>query len=145
LSEHSLEGVLHNVKQDVLLTEGEDDHLFNTEWLYRIMGELVYARSVTARGIVTRTSSQERTSRVGWADAADLLCSPPVPAGGHPARRVVVPPVHAELPGRRRPAGRAWSRHLLRNRPALGAEIRAGLRQEAPSASAETQLALASR
>jgi hypothetical protein len=29
LSQHSLEGVLQNVKQDILLTEGEDDHLFN--------------------------------------------------------------------------------------------------------------------
>ncbi len=56
-------------------------------------------RNTCLAGIVTRTSSQERTSRVGWADAADPLCSPPVSAGGHPARGLVVPPVHAELPG----------------------------------------------
>ena len=28
IAQHSLEGVLHHVKQDVLLTEGEQDHLF---------------------------------------------------------------------------------------------------------------------
>jgi pimeloyl-ACP methyl ester carboxylesterase len=59
LSEHSLEGVLYNVKQDVLLTEGEDDHLFNTEWLYRIMGELVCARSVTARTFTAREGAEQ--------------------------------------------------------------------------------------
>jgi pimeloyl-ACP methyl ester carboxylesterase len=64
LSEHSLEGVLHNVKQDVLLTEGEDDHLFNTEWLYRIMSELVCAHSVTAR-IFTAREGAEQHCQVG--------------------------------------------------------------------------------
>jgi pimeloyl-ACP methyl ester carboxylesterase len=59
LSEHSLEGVLYNVKQDVLLTEGEDDHLFNTEWLYRIMSELVCARSVTARTFTAREGAEQ--------------------------------------------------------------------------------------
>lgn len=64
LSQHSLDGVLQNVKQDVLLTEGEDDHLFNTEWLYRIMGELVCARSVTAR-IFTAREGAEQHCQVG--------------------------------------------------------------------------------
>lgn len=64
LSEHSLEGVLHNVKQDVLLTEGEDDHLFNTAWLYRIMRELVCAHSVTAR-IFTAREGAEQHCQVG--------------------------------------------------------------------------------
>jgi pimeloyl-ACP methyl ester carboxylesterase len=54
LSQHSLEGILHNVKQDVLLTEGEDDHLFHTEWLCRTMDELVCAHSVTARTFTAR-------------------------------------------------------------------------------------------
>jgi hypothetical protein len=35
IAKHSLEGILHNVKQDILLTEGEQDHLFNIEWMYR--------------------------------------------------------------------------------------------------------------
>ena len=64
LSTHNLEGVLHNVKQDVLVTEGEDDHLFNVDWLYRIMRELVCARSVTAR-IFTAREGAEQHCQVG--------------------------------------------------------------------------------
>jgi hypothetical protein len=59
LAAHNLEGVLHNVKQDVLLTEGEDDHLFNTGWMYRIMRELVCARSVTARLFTAREGAEQ--------------------------------------------------------------------------------------
>jgi hypothetical protein len=33
------------------VTEGEEDHLFDTEWLYRIMRELTCARSVTVSRI----------------------------------------------------------------------------------------------
>ena len=29
IAKHSLDGILHNVKQDILLTEGEQDHLFD--------------------------------------------------------------------------------------------------------------------
>lgn len=64
LSMHDLQGVLHNVKQDVLVTEGEDDHLFNVEWIYRIMRELVCARSVTAR-IFTAREGAEQHCQVG--------------------------------------------------------------------------------
>ena len=35
IARHSLEGILHHVKQDILLTEGEQDHLFNVDWIYR--------------------------------------------------------------------------------------------------------------
>jgi hypothetical protein len=59
ISQHSLEGVLHHVKQDVLLTEGEQDHLFNVRWLYRIMRELVCARSVTARVFTAREGGEQ--------------------------------------------------------------------------------------
>jgi pimeloyl-ACP methyl ester carboxylesterase len=59
LSTHDLHGVLHNVKQDVLVTFGEDDHLFNIDWLYRIMGELVCARSVTARVFTAREGAEQ--------------------------------------------------------------------------------------
>jgi hypothetical protein len=58
LNKHNLEGVLANVKQDVLLTEGEDDHLFNTSWVYRIMSELVCARSVATRIFTAREGAQ---------------------------------------------------------------------------------------
>jgi hypothetical protein len=64
LAQHDLDGVLHSVKQDVFLTEGEDDHLFNTDWLYRIMRELVCARSVTAR-IFTAREGAEQHCQVG--------------------------------------------------------------------------------
>ena len=49
IAHHSLDGILHNVKQDILLTEGEQDHLLNGDWIYRAMRELISARSVTAR------------------------------------------------------------------------------------------------
>jgi pimeloyl-ACP methyl ester carboxylesterase len=58
LALHDLEGVLANVKQDVLLTEGEDDHLFDTGWVYRIMKELVCAQSVTTRIFTAREGAQ---------------------------------------------------------------------------------------
>ena len=64
LSQHSLEGVLQNLKQDVLLTEGEDDHLFDVSWLYRIMSELTCAHSVTAR-IFTAREGAEQHCQVG--------------------------------------------------------------------------------
>lgn len=59
LSAHDLNGVLHNVKQDVLLTEGEHDHLFDIGWLHRIMRELVCARSVTARMFTAREGGEQ--------------------------------------------------------------------------------------
>jgi pimeloyl-ACP methyl ester carboxylesterase len=31
IAQHLLDGILHNVKQDILLTEGEQDHLFNVD------------------------------------------------------------------------------------------------------------------
>jgi hypothetical protein len=59
IAQHSLGGILHNVKQDILLTEGEQDHLFNIEWLYRTMHELVCARSVTARIFTAREGAEQ--------------------------------------------------------------------------------------
>ena len=64
LSKHDLQGVLPNITQDVLLTEGEDDHLFDTDWVYRIMRELTCARSVTAR-IFTAREGAEQHCQVG--------------------------------------------------------------------------------
>jgi pimeloyl-ACP methyl ester carboxylesterase len=64
IAQHSLDGILHNVKQDILLTEGEQHHLFDMEWLYRTMRELVCARSVTAR-IFTAREGGEQHCQVG--------------------------------------------------------------------------------
>jgi pimeloyl-ACP methyl ester carboxylesterase len=59
LSQHSLHGVLQNLKQDVFLTEGEDDHLFHTDALYQITDELVCARSVTSRVFTAREGAEQ--------------------------------------------------------------------------------------
>jgi pimeloyl-ACP methyl ester carboxylesterase len=59
IEQHSLEGILHHVKQDILLTEGEQDHLFDVDWLYRTMRELVCARSVTARMFTAREGAEQ--------------------------------------------------------------------------------------
>jgi pimeloyl-ACP methyl ester carboxylesterase len=64
IEKHSLDGILHNVKQDILLTEGEQDHLFNIGWLHRTMRELVCAHSVTAR-IFTAREGAEQHCQVG--------------------------------------------------------------------------------
>ena len=64
ISQHSLDGVLHHVKQDILLTEGEQDHLFDIDWIHRTMRELVCARSVTAR-IFTAREGGEQHCQVG--------------------------------------------------------------------------------
>jgi hypothetical protein len=59
IAKHSLEGILHNVKQDILLTEGEQDHLFDVGWVHRTMRELVCARSVTARIFTAREGAEQ--------------------------------------------------------------------------------------
>jgi hypothetical protein len=64
ISQHSLDGVLHHVTQDILLTEGEQDHLFDIDWIHRTMRELVCARSVTAR-IFTAREGGEQHCQVG--------------------------------------------------------------------------------
>jgi hypothetical protein len=56
---HSLDGILHHVKQDILLTEAEQDHLFNPGWIHRTMRELVCARSITARVFTAREGGEQ--------------------------------------------------------------------------------------
>lgn len=53
-------------------------------------------------------------------DAADLLRPPPIPARGHPAGSLALSPVHAELPRRGRPAGRARAQRHLRTKRSAG-------------------------
>ena len=64
LFKHSLEGILQNVTQDVLLTEGENDHLFPVSRIGRIMSELACAKSVSAR-IFTAREGGEQHCQVG--------------------------------------------------------------------------------
>ena len=73
IAKHSLEGILHNVKQDILLTEGEQDHLFNVEWLYRTMRELVCAQSVTARIFTAREGAEQHCQLGNTAVARDEI------------------------------------------------------------------------
>src|SRR3984957_18109931 len=72
---HSLDGILQNVKQDILVTEGEQDHLFNIGWIHRIMRELVCARSVTAR-VFTAREGAEQHCQLGHTAVArhDIVC-----------------------------------------------------------------------
>src|SRR5215211_1532291 len=56
-----------------------------------------------SKGIVTRSRDGREGAQLASWDAADLVRPPPLPARGHPARRPVVPPLHAEPPRRRRP------------------------------------------
>lgn len=73
IAQHSLDGILHNVKQDVLLTEGEQDHLFHTGWMYRIMRELVCARSVSARVFTAREGAEQHCQLGNTAAARDEI------------------------------------------------------------------------
>jgi pimeloyl-ACP methyl ester carboxylesterase len=59
LAQSKLEGILQNLHGDVLLTEGEDDHLFPVTHMYRIMDELVCAHSVTARMFTAREGAEQ--------------------------------------------------------------------------------------
>ena len=74
---------------------------------------------------------------------ADLLRPPPLPALGHPARNLIVPPVHVELPRHRGSPGRASARHLLRNRQSLGHQIRIGVRAGAAASETASDRSLA--
>src|SRR5215813_10434479 len=60
------------------------------------------------------------------ADGRNLLWPPPLSAGSHPACGLALFALHTELSRRRGTPRRAWARHLLRNGPVLGAEIRTG-------------------
>jgi len=59
LAQHNLDGVLQKVTQDVLLTEGEDDHLFPVDRVYRIMAELTSAQSITMRMFTAREGAEQ--------------------------------------------------------------------------------------
>src|SRR4028118_678866 len=107
------------------------------------MAPISYARHRFPPAIIQHAIWLYLCFTLSYRDAADLLAArgraaaprpPPVPARHHPARDMALPVLHAQLPRRRGPAGRAWSRHFLRNGPALGAEVRSGPRQAASAA-----------
>ena len=59
LATHSVEGILHRITQDVLLTEGENDHLFPISRIHEVMRRLVCAKSVTARIFTAREGAEQ--------------------------------------------------------------------------------------
>ena len=59
LDQHNLDGILPMVTQDVLLTEGEHDHIFPSERMHRIMDELVCAHTVTTRMFTAREGGEQ--------------------------------------------------------------------------------------
>src|SRR5436305_13389589 len=77
-------------------------------------------------GLVRITGWPGSEVRVGWVDGETLIPSPPVSAGCHPACGLALSAVHAQLPRRRGSPRRTRARHLIQNRPELGAEIRTG-------------------
>src|ERR1700731_1676337 len=93
-------------------------------------------------GLVTETGSGER-NRVGCRHGPAQLSPPSVPARDHPARDLALSPVHPELPRCRGAAGRARTRHLLRNGATLGAEIRSRDRATAAPAAPSAEQPMA--
>jgi hypothetical protein len=75
IAKSSLDGILHNVKQDILLTEGEQDHLFDVGWIHRTMRELVCARSVTARIFTAREGAEQHCQLGNSAVAREEIVS----------------------------------------------------------------------
>jgi homoserine acetyltransferase len=69
LAQNSLDGILHHVTQDVLLTEGEHDHLFPTGRMHQIMEQLTNAQTVTTR-LFTAREGGEQHCQVGNAAVA---------------------------------------------------------------------------
>ncbi|MBV9197290.1 MAG: alpha/beta fold hydrolase [Solirubrobacterales bacterium] len=75
LATHSLEGILHRVKQDVLITEGENDHLFPISRLQRVISELACARTVSARVFTAREGAEQHCQVGGSAVAREEFLS----------------------------------------------------------------------
>src|SRR5580692_105476 len=100
-------------------------------------------RSICRRGIVTETGSAPSAHRIGCRHASALLPPPSLPARDHPARDLALSPLHPELSRCRGAAGRAWSRRLLRDGAAMGAEVRFRDRATVAPASPSAQQSLA--
>src|SRR6516164_3813687 len=75
--------------------------------------------------------------------AENLVPPPPLSAGDHPTRGLGLLAFHIELSRRRGTPRRAGPRHLLRNRPLLGAKVRTGDRTPATPAPSAAEQSLA--
>src|SRR5271166_3423747 len=96
-----------------------------------------------AAGLVTATVA--RLGSQGKMADDDLICSPPVSACDHPARRLALCAFHAQLSRRRRSARGARSGCLLRDGAAMGFEVRAVVRPRTSPSTPAANFAMASR
>src|SRR5215471_4721749 len=91
-----------------------------------------------------KPSREPAADRIACRDGSALLPSPSLAARDHPACDLALSPLHTELSRCRGTAGRTRARHLLRNRAALGAEVRSCDCATATPASPAAEQALAS-
>jgi hypothetical protein len=94
-------------------------------------------------GLVTRTMARVRLTDMVADD--DLVCPPPVPACDHPARRLALRPVHAQLSRRRGFTRGARSGCLPRNGATMGLEVRPSIRPRTSQSAPSTDVEVASR
>jgi hypothetical protein len=94
-------------------------------------------------GSVTRTIARLRLT--GKMTHDDLVCPPPVPSSDHPACRLALCPLHAQLSRRRGSARGARSGCLIRNGAAMGVEIRTVVRPRTSPSTPAANGAVASR
>src|SRR5208282_4580782 len=104
----------------------------------------VTSSSFTCRcGLVTRTMARLRLP--GKMADDDLVRPPSIPAYDHPARRLALCPLHAQLSRRRGSTAGARSGCLLRDGAAMGLEVRAVVRPRTSQSTAAANGAVASR
>src|SRR3954452_14979059 len=102
------------------------------------------ATALSQEGFVTLTG----LPALGWHRSKrddDQLPRLPLPIRGHPARRVAVLTLHAELPGCGGSAGRAGHHRLLRNHSAVGRPLRPADRRRSATPALPAALDLAPR
>src|SRR5262249_7743983 len=104
-------------------------------------------REMVAAALPRKARQEPTADRMGCRHGSAQLSPPSLAARDHPPRDLALCPLPCELPRCRGTAGRTRARHLLRNRAALGAEVRPGDRATAAPAppSAERSLAFWTR
>src|ERR1700730_10125155 len=104
---------------------------------------MIALKPMVGCGIVRKTPAGTEGFGVGCEHGSDLLSPASFSAGRHPARRMAAPSLHPKLSRCRGAACRAWARHLLRNCPELGAEVRTGDRSTTTAAPSSAKRSVA--
>src|SRR5262249_49471422 len=73
IAKHSLDGRLHNVNHDILLTEGEQGKLIDVRWVHRTVPALVCPRPVTTRMSEAREGAEQHCQRATSAVARHAI------------------------------------------------------------------------